>query len=54
MKSEGDRIGPGHPAFLREKESTRMFFHYYDQQRAGFASIGDQPIHWADDGWPKL
>jgi arabinan endo-1,5-alpha-L-arabinosidase len=54
MKSEGDRIGPGHPAFIEEKGGTRMFFHYYDKQRAGFATIGDLPIKWADDGWPKL
>ncbi|MES2659341.1 MAG: arabinan endo-1,5-alpha-L-arabinosidase [Verrucomicrobiota bacterium] len=53
LKSEGDRIGPGHPAFVTEKEETRMFFHYYDRQRGGFATIGDLPIRWADDGWPK-
>lgn len=54
MKSEGDRIGPGHPAFIEENGQTRMFFHFYDKQRAGFSTIGDLPIRWAEDGWPKL
>ncbi|MEO5912937.1 MAG: arabinan endo-1,5-alpha-L-arabinosidase [Luteolibacter sp.] len=53
LKSEGDRVGPGHASFIQEKDETRMFFHYYDKQRGGFATIGDLPIHWADDGWPK-
>ncbi len=54
LKSEGDRVGPGHPSFLQEKAGTRMFFHYYDRKRGGSATLGELPIHWADNGWPKL
>jgi arabinan endo-1,5-alpha-L-arabinosidase len=54
LKSEGDRIGPGHPAFIEEKGETRMFFHYYDGQRNGAHTLGDLAIKWSDDGWPKF
>ena len=54
LKSEGDRVGPGHPSFIREKGDTRMFFHYYDRQRGGAATIGDLPVSRTADGWPKL
>lgn len=54
MKSEGDRIGPGHPCFVEEKDGLRMFFHYYDKRRNGFATIGDLPLGWSSDGWPVI
>ena len=54
LKSEGDRIGPGHPCFIEENGSTRMFYHYYDRQRSGVPTIGDLPLHWTDDGWPQI
>ena len=53
LKTEGDRIGPGHPAFIGEKGATRMFYHYYDRQRAGLPTIGDLTLSWTDDGWPR-
>ena len=53
LKSEGDRIGPGHASFIEENGSTRMFFHYYDGKRFGFATLGDLPIRWKKDGWPE-
>ena len=52
LKSQDDRVGPGHPSFIEEKDGTRMFFHYYDRQRGGFATIGSLPVRWTDDGWP--
>lgn len=53
LKSEGDRIGPGHPAFIDDNGTTRMFFHYYDGKRQGFATLGDLPIRWTKVGWPE-
>ncbi len=53
LKSEGDRIGPGHASFIEEKGGTRMFFHYYDGRRFGFATLGDLPLKWGKDGWPR-
>ena len=54
LSTEGDRVGPGHASFIQEKGGTRMFFHYYDRRRGGFATLGDLPIRWADNGWPNL
>ncbi len=54
MKSEGDCIGPGHPSFIREKDANRMFFHYYDRRRNGFATMGDLPLRWNEKGWPEI
>ena len=54
LKSEGDRIGPGHAAFIEEKTGSRMFYHYYDRQRAGLPVLGDLPLTWTADGWPKI
>jgi arabinan endo-1,5-alpha-L-arabinosidase len=54
LKSDGDRIGPGHAAFIEEKAGTRMFYHYYDRQRAGLPVLGDLPLTWSADGWPKI
>ena len=54
LKSEGDRIGPGHASFVSEKGRTRMFFHYYDRQRAGFATMGERSIRWTENGWPEI
>jgi arabinan endo-1,5-alpha-L-arabinosidase len=50
--TEGDRIGPGHPAFVEQDGTTRMFFHYYDRRRNGFASLGNLPLKWDAKGWP--
>ncbi|NQX01606.1 arabinan endo-1,5-alpha-L-arabinosidase [bacterium] len=52
LGSEGDRIGPGHAAFLAEKGGTRMFYHYYDARRSGSPTLGDLPVRWTSDGWP--
>lgn len=54
LKSAGDRIGPGHASFVDEKGGKRMFYHYYDRQRAGLPSIGDFPLHWTTDNWPEI
>ncbi|RYD34870.1 MAG: arabinan endo-1,5-alpha-L-arabinosidase, partial [Verrucomicrobiaceae bacterium] len=53
LGSDGDRIGPGHPAFVGEKEDLRMFYHYYDGARNGFARMDSLPVRWKDSGWPE-
>lgn len=53
LGSDGDRIGPGHPAFIGEKDKLRLFFHYYDGSRGGFARMDSLPIRWRDGGWPE-
>jgi len=52
--SAGDLIGPGHASFLAEKSATRMFFHYYDGKRGGFATLSSRILKWTDDGWPEI
>ena len=49
----GDRIGPGHPAFIREGDRTRMFYHYYDRSRRGFSTMDSFLLRWTADGWPE-
>lgn len=44
----------GHPSFIGEKGGTRMFSHYYDRRRSDFATLGDLPLRWTDDGWPRI
>lgn len=53
LKSEGDKIGPGHASFIEENGKTRMFFHYYDGRRFGSPALGDVPIIWNKTGWPE-
>ncbi len=54
LKSEGDRIGPGHASFIEEAGSTRVFFHYYDRKRFGAPTLGNLPLHWTKDDWPEI
>ncbi len=54
LKTEGDRIGPGHPSFIRDKRGTRMFYHYYDRRRVGLPVIGGLRLRWNEDGWPEI
>ena len=54
MKTDGDRIGPGHASFIGNGRASRIFFHYYDKSRNGFATLGNLPLEWTNDGWPKL
>jgi arabinan endo-1,5-alpha-L-arabinosidase len=55
LASEGDQIGPGHPAFVAEEDSrTRMFFHYYDRRREGLPTLGSHLLEWTEDGWPQI
>jgi arabinan endo-1,5-alpha-L-arabinosidase len=55
LASEGDHVGPGHPAFVHEEEGkTRMFFHYYDRTRNGAPNIGSHLLEWTADGWPQI
>jgi len=54
LASEGDLVGPGHPAFVAEEGKTRMFFHYYDRTRNGAPTIGSHLLDWTAEGWPKI
>ena len=53
LKSEGNKIGPGHASFIEQNGGTRMFFHYYDAQHFGAPTLGDLSIRWSKDGWPQ-
>lgn len=54
LGSAGDLIGPGHASFVTERIDTRMFFHYYDGRRGGFATLGSHGLTWTNDGWPQV
>lgn len=52
--STGDETGPGHASFITERGNTRMFFHYYDRKRGGFATLGSHPLKWNKEDWPEI
>ena len=53
LGTAGDQIGPGHASFVTEKIDTRMFYHYYDRKRGGYATLGSHDLTWTRDGWPE-
>jgi arabinan endo-1,5-alpha-L-arabinosidase len=54
LGSVGDQIGPGHASFVTERIDTRMFHHFYDRSRGGFATIDSRILSWDKDGWPEV
>lgn len=54
LGNAGDQHGPGHASFITEKSGTRMFYHYYDRKRGGYATLGSRMLKWTKDGWPEM
>ena len=54
LEGQASRRGPGHNAVLKDGNTWRLFFHYYDADRSGLASLGILPISWTADGWPSV
>jgi arabinan endo-1,5-alpha-L-arabinosidase len=46
--------GPGHNAVLKDADTWRLFFHYYDAAADGTARLGNHPKTWTSDGWPAV
>jgi arabinan endo-1,5-alpha-L-arabinosidase len=52
LATSGSHRGPGHNAVLRDGNTWRLFFHYYDATAKGTARLGILPLTWTPDGWP--
>ena len=54
MKSEGEEVGPGHPAIVEENGKFRLFYHYYSRKFGGQSVIAQKELRWTADSWPKI
>ena len=54
MKSEGEEVGPGHPAIAQKDGEFRLFYHYYSRKFDGHSVIGHKPLRWTPDHWPEI
>jgi arabinan endo-1,5-alpha-L-arabinosidase len=53
LKTEGDRIGPGHAGIYVENGVEYFSFHYYDgATEKGTPTLGIRTISWDSEGWP--
>jgi arabinan endo-1,5-alpha-L-arabinosidase len=54
LGSRENVLGPGHASFIRDKNSVRMFYHFYDGNRGGYASLSSHLLEWTKDHWPEI
>jgi arabinan endo-1,5-alpha-L-arabinosidase len=53
LKTQGARIGPGHPGILVENGVEYLSHHFYDgNTERGTPTLGIRTISWDQDGWP--
>lgn len=52
LKSEGERIGPGHASILKRDGREFLAHHYYSKAHRGAPRFGLVPLTWKD-GWPS-
>lgn len=53
LKTDGNRIGPGHAGIFVENGNEYLSFHYYDgNTEKGTPTLGIRTISWDADGWP--
>ena len=50
----GRWAGPGHCAFLQEKDGDRLVYHAYDTEWHGVSTLRISSIRWDADGWPTI
>jgi arabinan endo-1,5-alpha-L-arabinosidase len=52
--SKGRFIGPGGQEAFVASKGEMLAYHYYDGEDLGVSKLQLSPLHWSDDGWPKL
>jgi arabinan endo-1,5-alpha-L-arabinosidase len=54
LETQGEMIGPGHPAVFQEGDRFWLSYHFYDAAQNGRSRLAIRPLEWAADGWPRL
>lgn len=54
IAGSGRWAGPGHCAFLQEKDGDRLVYHAYDTEWHGVSTLRISSIRWDSDGWPTI
>jgi arabinan endo-1,5-alpha-L-arabinosidase len=52
LGSEGNRIGPGQAAVLRDGSTDWLSYHFYNAYNHGIPTLGLCKLSWGSDGWP--
>ena len=53
LKSGGIRWkGPGHCGVMFQENQWILYYHAYDAEYNGFATLRIEPLLWDDEGWP--
>jgi arabinan endo-1,5-alpha-L-arabinosidase len=50
----GRWAGPGHCAFLHEKDSDLLVYHAYDTEWRGVSTLRIATLQWDSEGWPTV
>jgi arabinan endo-1,5-alpha-L-arabinosidase len=53
LKTDGDRIGPGHASILKRNGQEFLAYHYYSKPDRGSSRFALAPLAWKDD-WPVI
>ncbi len=53
LASQGNVIGPGHCAIMRDAGTDYLAYHYYDKAANGVPTLQIRPLIWTPDGWPE-
>jgi arabinan endo-1,5-alpha-L-arabinosidase len=52
LATQGNQVGPGHCAVLREGNRYLLAYHFYDGDANGIPTLQVRPLAWTKDGWP--
>ena len=53
LKTDGDRIGPGHASILKRNGKEFLAYHYYSKPHRGSSRFALAPLTW-NKGWPVI
>lgn len=53
LKTDGDRIGPGHASILERNGQEFLAYHYYSKPHRGSSLFALAPLSWKDN-WPQI
>ena len=54
LRTNGDRIGPGHASILKRDGKEFLAHHYYSKPHRGSSRFALAPLTWSEAGWPEV